>query len=87
VCTGSRVVAKTQTSFRKRRRGTCTHRGGRGLKMVGVSHDAFSNAEGIRMGGCVLTGAERKTPDELVRELHEVVKPKLYAYAYVERNP
>jgi len=32
------------------------------------------------LGGCVLTGAERKTPDELVRELHEVVKPKLYAY-------
>jgi hypothetical protein len=30
--------------------------------------------------GCVLTGAERKTPYELVRELHEVVKPKLYAY-------
>ena len=22
---------------------------------------------------------ERKTPDELVRELHEAVKPKLYA--------
>ena len=35
----------------------------------------------LLMGGCVLTGAERKTPDELVRELHEVVKPKLY-YAY-----
>ena len=33
------------------------------------------------LGGCVLTGAERKTPNELVRELHEVVKPKLY-YAY-----
>jgi hypothetical protein len=32
------------------------------------------------MGGYVLTGAERKTPYELVRELHEVVKPKLYAY-------
>jgi len=25
-------------------------------------------------------GTERKTPDELVRELHEAVKPKLYAY-------
>ena len=25
-------------------------------------------------------GAKRKNPDELVRELHEVVKPKLYAY-------
>ena len=32
------------------------------------------------LGGCVLTGAERKTSDELVRELREVVKPKLYAY-------
>ena len=32
------------------------------------------------LGGCVLTGAEQKTPDELVRELHEVVKPKLYTY-------
>ena len=33
------------------------------------------------VGGCVLTGAERKTPDELVRELHDAVKPKLH-YAY-----
>ena len=32
------------------------------------------------LGGCVLTGAERKTPDELARELSEAVKPKLYAY-------
>jgi len=32
------------------------------------------------MGWYVLTGAERKTPYELVRELHEAVKPKLYAY-------
>ena len=32
------------------------------------------------MGGCVETGAERKTPDELMRGLHEAVKPKLYAY-------
>jgi len=43
-----------------------------GLKMVGVPH--------CMVGGYVETGAERKTPDELVRELHEVVKPKLYAY-------
>ncbi|PSO00099.1 hypothetical protein B9Q07_05145 [Candidatus Marsarchaeota G2 archaeon ECH_B_3] len=35
----------------------------------------------LLMGGCVLTGAERKTPDELVRELHDAVKPKLH-YAY-----
>jgi hypothetical protein len=48
--------------------------------MVGVPHDVFSKVEGIRIGGYVETGAERKTPDELVRELHEVVKPKLYAY-------
>jgi len=33
------------------------------------------------LGGCVLTGAERKTPDEPVRELHDAVKPKLH-YAY-----
>jgi len=32
------------------------------------------------VGGYVETGAERKTPDELVKELHEAVKPKLYAY-------
>ena len=33
------------------------------------------------MGGCVETGAKRKALDELVRELHDAVKPKLY-YAY-----
>jgi hypothetical protein len=33
------------------------------------------------MGGYVEKGAERKTPYELVRELHEVVKPMLYAYS------
>ena len=33
------------------------------------------------LGGCVLTGAELKTPDELVRGLHDAVKPKLH-YAY-----
>ena len=32
------------------------------------------------LGGCVLRVAERKTPDELGRELREAVKPKLYAY-------
>ena len=37
------------------------------------------------MGGYVLTGAERKTPNELVRELHEAVKPKLH-YAYDRYN-
>jgi hypothetical protein len=33
------------------------------------------------MGGYFLTGAELKASDELVRELYEAVKPKLY-YAY-----
>jgi len=33
------------------------------------------------VGGCVLTGAERSDPDELVRGLHDAVKPKLH-YAY-----
>ncbi|MGC9076802.1 MAG: hypothetical protein ACP5HT_06170 [Conexivisphaera sp.] len=33
------------------------------------------------MGGYVLTGAERKVPDEPVRGLYDAVKPKLY-YAY-----
>ena len=32
-------------------------------------------------GGCVLTGEKRSDPDELVRGLHDAVKPKLY-YAY-----
>ena len=32
-------------------------------------------------GGCVLTGGKRSDPDELVRGLHDAVKPKLY-YAY-----
>jgi len=33
------------------------------------------------VGGCVLTGGKRSDPDELVRGLHDAVKPKLY-YAY-----
>jgi|GEM_PF-1300374 hypothetical protein len=33
------------------------------------------------MGKYFLTGAERKVPDELVSELYDVVKPKLY-YTY-----
>ncbi|PSN97596.1 hypothetical protein B9Q11_03890 [Candidatus Marsarchaeota G2 archaeon ECH_B_SAG-F08] len=43
-----------------------------GLKMEGVSP---------LHGGCVLTGGKRSDPDELVRGLHDAVKPKLY-YAY-----
>ena len=41
--------------------------------MVGVPH--------CMVGGCVLTGAERNGVNELVRFLHEAVKPKLH-YAY-----
>jgi len=33
------------------------------------------------VGGCLLTGAERKGADELVRSLHDAVRPKLY-YGY-----
>ena len=32
------------------------------------------------VGGYLLTGAERRGPDELVRGLYDAVKPKLYAY-------
>ena len=40
------------------------------------------------LGGCVLRGAERKTPDELARELSEAVKPKLYAvHGYADAYP
>jgi len=37
------------------------------------------------LGGCVLTGGKRKTPDELVRGLHDAVRPKLH-YAYDRYN-
>ncbi|MFP3220746.1 MAG: zinc ribbon domain-containing protein [Candidatus Marsarchaeota archaeon] len=40
------------------------------------------------LGGCALTGAERKTPDELARGLREVAKPKLYAHeGYADAYP
>ena len=32
------------------------------------------------LGGCVLTGAERKGTSELARLLYDALKPKLYAY-------
>jgi hypothetical protein len=52
------------------------------LKMEGVSQKEWWDNMVLPslLGGCALTGAERKTPNELVRELHEAVKPKLYAY-------
>jgi len=53
-----------------------THRGDEeagGLKMVGVPH--------CMVGGYVETGGKRSDPNELVRGLHDAVKPKLY-YVY-----
>jgi putative transposase len=54
------------------------------LRMEGVPHQTGwwdNNVLPSLVGGYFLTGAELKAPDELVRELHEAVKPKLY-YAY-----
>jgi len=54
------------------------------LKMEGVPHQIQWWDKHILptlVGGYFLTGAELKAPDELVRELYEAVKPKLY-YAY-----
>ncbi|MFP3220509.1 MAG: hypothetical protein RXR41_05175, partial [Candidatus Marsarchaeota archaeon] len=64
-------MQRPKTSFRKRRRGTCTRRGGRGLKVEGASQKEWWDRTVLPslLGGCVLTGAERKTPDELAREL------------------
>ena len=83
-------LQRPKTSFGKRGRGTCTHRRGRGLNMEGASQrDWWDHAVlPSLLGGCVLTGAERKTPDELARELSEAVKPKLYAYdRYADAYP
>ena len=42
----------------------------------------------IPPGWCALKGAERKTPDGLARELHEALKPELYAYhGYADAYP
>jgi len=53
------------------------------LRMEGASQKAWWDAVVLPslVGGCVLTGAERSDPDELVRGLHDAVKPKL-CYAY-----
>jgi len=75
-------LQRPKTSFRKRGRGTCTYRRGRGLKVEGASRREWWDNVVLPslLGGCALKGAERKTPDELVRELREAVKPKPYAY-------
>ena len=79
---GSRVVAKTQDLLWEegegyvhiqRREGT--ERGGRfPARSVGPRGPTFAP------GWVRPEGAERKTPDELARELSEAVKPKLYAH-------
>jgi Transposase and inactivated derivatives len=53
------------------------------LRMEGASQKAWWDAVVLPslVGGCVLTGAERSDPDELVRGLHDALKPKLH-YAY-----
>jgi len=53
------------------------------LRMEGASQRDWWNNVVLPslLGGCVLTGAERSDPDELVRGLHDAVRPKLY-YAY-----
>jgi hypothetical protein len=53
------------------------------LRMEGAPHQLWwdRNILPTLVGGCLLTGAEQKAPNELVRGLHEAVKPKLY-YAY-----
>jgi len=51
------------------------------LNMEGVPHQISwwdSNILPTLVGGYFLTGVEQKTPNELARELYEVVKPKLY---------
>jgi len=52
------------------------------LKMEGASQREWWDRMVLPslLGGCVLTGEKRSDPDELVRGLHDAVKPKLYAY-------
>jgi len=90
VCAWAVGWLQRPNSFRKRGRSTCTRREGRGLKMEGApQRDRWGRAVlPSLLGGCVLRGAERKTPDELARELSEAVKPKLYAYdRYADAYP
>jgi Transposase and inactivated derivatives len=53
------------------------------LRMEGASRVAWWDRVVLPslVGGCVLTGAERSDPDELMRGLYDALKPKLY-YAY-----
>ena len=83
-------LQRPKTSFGKGGWGTCTRRGGGGLNVEGASQrDRWDRAVlPSLLGGCALRGAERKTPDELARELSEAVKPKPYAYeGYADAYP
>ena len=58
------------------------------LRMEGVPHQREwwdANVLPSLVGGYLLTGAERRGPDELVRGLYDAVKPKLL-YAYDRYN-
>jgi len=52
------------------------------LKMEGASQKEWWDRVVLPslLGGCVLTGAERKGTSELARLLYDALKPKLYAY-------
>jgi hypothetical protein len=52
------------------------------LRMEGASRVAWWDAVVLPslVGGCVLTGGKRSDSNELVRGLHDALKPKLYAY-------
>ena len=53
------------------------------LRMEGVPHRREwwdANVLPTLVGGYLLTGAERRGPDELARGLYDAVKPQLYAY-------
>ena len=52
------------------------------LRMEGASRVAWWDRVVLPslVGGCVLTGGKRSDPNELVRGLHDAVKPKLYVY-------
>jgi len=53
------------------------------LRMEGVPRQREwwdGNVLPTLVGGYLLTGAERRGPDELARGLYDAVKPQLYAY-------
>ena len=79
LCMGSRVIVDRDPRPPLAEGGVHAHTWGGGGR-VRLTEDGRRSPPGV-VGGCVLTGAERSDPDELVRELHDAVKPKLH-YAY-----